>query len=146
MVIRKHCYILYHALMHLSIQIDDSILFSAVIDIILMWKARKTMPFYVKIRYVLKVLSAAAWVIILPVTYAYSWKNPPGLGQTIKKWFGSSPSSPSLFIMAILIYLSPNILSVLLFVFPLIRRVLERSNNKIVLFLMWWSQVCKVLL
>ncbi|KAI9402179.1 hypothetical protein POPTR_001G230000v4 [Populus trichocarpa] len=126
----------------LSIFITSTILNfgQAVIDIILMWKARKTMPFYVKIRYVLKVLSAAAWVIILPVTYAYSWKNPPGLGQTIKKWFGSSPSSPSLFIMAILIYLSPNILSVLLFVFPLIRRVLERSNNKIVLFLMWWSQ------
>ena len=120
--------------------------FPAVIDIILLWKARKTMQLYVKIRYVLKVISAAAWVIILPVTYAYSWKNPPGLGQTIKKWFGNSPSSPSLFIMAILIYLSPNILSTLLFVFPFIRRILERSNNKIVLFLMWWSQVYKSLL
>ncbi|KAJ6755471.1 LYST-INTERACTING PROTEIN LIP5 DOPAMINE RESPONSIVE PROTEIN DRG-1 [Salix purpurea] len=126
----------------LSIFITSAILNfgQAVIDIILMWKARKTMQLYVKIRYVLKVISAAAWVIILPVTYAYSWKNPPGIGQTIKKWFGNSPSSPSLFIMAILIYLSPNILSTLLFVFPFIRRILERSNNKIVLFLMWWSQ------
>uniref|UniRef100_A0A6N2KJI9 1,3-beta-glucan synthase n=2 Tax=Salix viminalis TaxID=40686 RepID=A0A6N2KJI9_SALVM len=126
----------------LSIFITSAILNfgQAVIDIILMWKARKTMQLYVKIRYVLKVISAAAWVIILPVTYAYSWKNPPGIGQTIKRWFGNSPSSPSLFIMAILIYLSPNILSTLLFVFPFIRRILERSNNKIVLFLMWWSQ------
>ncbi|KDP20385.1 hypothetical protein JCGZ_05268 [Jatropha curcas] len=99
----------------LSIFITSAILTfaQAVIDIILSWKARWTMPFYVKLRYILKVLSAAAWVIILPVTYAYSWKNPPGLGQTIKKWFGNSPSSPSLFILAILIYLSPNMLSAL---------------------------------
>lgn len=116
---------------------------AAVADIILMWKARQTMPFYVKIRYILKVISAAAWVIILPVTYAYSWKNPPGLGQTIKKWFGNSPSSPTLFIMAIFIYLAPNILSTILFLFPFIRRFLEQSNYKIVMFLMWWSQVCK---
>ncbi|CAK7331752.1 unnamed protein product [Dovyalis caffra] len=90
----------------LSIFITSAILnfVQAGIDIILMWKARKTMPLYVKTRYVLKVLSAAAWVIILPVTYAYSWKNPPGFGQTIKKWF------------------------------------LERSNFKIVMFMMWWSQ------
>lgn len=115
--------------------------FAAVIDVILSWKARQTMPFYVKLRYILKVLSAAAWVIVLPVTYAYSWKNPPGLGQTIKKWFGNSPSSPSLFILAILIYLSPNMLSSLLFLFPLVRRLLERSNYKIVMLIMWWSQV-----
>lgn len=101
------------------------------------------MPFYVKVRYILKVLSAAAWIVILPVTYAYSWKNPPGLGKTIKRWFGNSPSSPSLFIMAILIYLSPNILSTLLFLFPFVRRFLERSNNKIVMLLMWWSQVSR---
>ncbi|XP_048231950.1 callose synthase 1 isoform X2 [Ricinus communis] len=126
----------------LSIFITSAILnfAQAVIDIILSWKARKTMPFYVKLRYILKVLSAAAWVIILPVTYAYSWKNPPGFGQTIKKWFGNSASSPSLFILAILIYLSPNILSALLFLFPMVRRLLERSNYKIVMLVMWWSQ------
>lgn len=101
------------------------------------------MSFYVKLRYILKALLAAAWVVVLPVTYAYSWKNPPGFAQTIKSWFGNSPSSPSLFIMAVLIYLSPNMLSTLLFLFPSIRRVLERSNYKIVMLMMWWSQVCR---
>lgn len=99
------------------------------------------MSFYVKLRYILKAFLAAAWVVVLPVTYAYSWKNPPGFAQTIKSWFGNSPSSPSLFIMAVLIYLSPNMLSTLLFLFPFIRRVLERSNYKIVMLMMWWSQV-----
>ncbi|KAM7266626.1 hypothetical protein ACFE04_004523 [Oxalis oulophora] len=112
----------------------------AILDIILNWKTRHSMSFYVKLRYILKAISAAAWVIVLPVTYAYSWKNPPGFAQTIKNWFGNSPSFPSLFILAVLIYLAPNMLSSLLFLFPFIRRFLERSNSKILMLVMWWSQ------
>ncbi|GMP41984.1 hypothetical protein CsSME_00011891 [Camellia sinensis var. sinensis] len=112
----------------------------AVLDIIMSWKARHSMSLHVKLRYILKAVSAAAWVIILPVTYAYSLKNSPGFAQTIRSWFGNSSSSSSLFISAVLIYLSPNILSALLFLFPFIRRYLERSDYKIVMLIMWWSQ------
>jgi callose synthase len=113
---------------------------AAILDIVLSWKARQSMSIYVKLRYILKAVSAAAWVIVLPVTHAYSWKNPPGFVQTIKSWFGNNPSSHSLFIFAVLIYFSQNMLSTVLFLFPFIRRFLERSNNKIVMLLMWWIQ------
>ncbi|KAK6164246.1 hypothetical protein DH2020_001110 [Rehmannia glutinosa] len=113
----------------------------AILDVILNWKARRSMSFHVKLRYIFKVVSAAAWVIILPVTYAYTWENPPGFAQTIKSWFGNSSSSPSLFILAVVIYLSPNMLAVLLFLFPFIRRFLESSNYKIVMLMMWWAQI-----
>ncbi|KAF9621111.1 hypothetical protein IFM89_016605 [Coptis chinensis] len=112
----------------------------AVLDLILSWKARRSMSFQVKLRYILKALSAAAWVIILPVTYAYTWENPPEFALKIRKWFGNSPSSPTLYILAIVIYLSPNMLAGLLFLFPFIRRFLERSNYRIVMLMMWWSQ------
>ncbi|KAG6630069.1 callose synthase 3-like [Carya illinoinensis] len=112
----------------------------AVLDVILSWKARWSMSFHVRLRYILKVVSAAAWVIVLPVTYAYTWENPPGFAQTIKSWFGNSSSAPSLFILAVVLYLSPNMLAALLFLFPFIRRFLERSNYKIVMLMMWWSQ------
>lgn len=115
---------------------------AAVLDVILSWKARRSMSFHVKLRYILKVVSAAAWVIILPVTYAYTWENPPGFAQTIKSWFGNNSNSPSLFILAAVIYLSPNMLAAILFLFPFIRRFLERSNYRIVMLMMWWSQVC----
>ncbi|KAI3444935.1 hypothetical protein Pfo_001600 [Paulownia fortunei] len=126
----------------LSIFITAAILklAQAVLDIIMSWKARMSMSLHVKLRYILKVVSAAAWVIVLPVTYAYSWKNPTGFAQTIKNWFGNGHGSPSLFIIAVLIYLSPNMLSTLLFLFPFIRRYLERSDYKIVRLMMWWSQ------
>lgn len=113
----------------------------AVLDIIMSWKARMSMSLHVKLRYILKVVSAAAWVIVLPVTYAYSWKNPSGFAQTIKGWVGGGGSgSPSLFIIAVFIYLSPNMLSALLFLFPFIRRYLERSDYRLVRLMMWWSQ------
>ncbi|KAL7199262.1 hypothetical protein ACSBR2_021531 [Camellia fascicularis] len=112
----------------------------AVLDFVLSWKARQSMSLYVKLRYILKVVSAAAWVIILPITYAYTWENPPGFAQTIKSWFGNNSNSPSLFILAIVIYLSPNMLAALLFLFPFIRRFLERSNFRVVMLMMWWSQ------
>lgn len=114
---------------------------AAILDVILSWKARKTMSFHVQLRYILKVITAAAWVIILPVSYAYGLKNPSGFAQTMKNWLGSGPGSSSVFIMAVVLYLSPNMLCVLLFLFPWFRRFLERSNHMIFKFLMWWAQV-----
>ena len=115
---------------------------TAVLDVILSWKAQWSMSLYVKLRYILKVVSAAAWVIVLSVTYAYTWDNPPGFAQTIKSWFGSGgSSSPSLFILAVVVYLSPNMLAAIFFLIPFIRRHLERSNYRIVMLMMWWSQV-----
>ena len=121
-------------------------IFAAVLDLILSWKARRSMSPFVRLRYVLKAVSAAAWVIVLPVTYAFSWKNPGGFAQTIRGWFGNGPTSSSLFILAIVIYLSPNMLSALLFMFPFFRWHLERSNYRIMMLMMWWSQVCKLTL
>ncbi|KAL9407347.1 hypothetical protein Peur_004319 [Populus x canadensis] len=113
----------------------------AILDVILNWKARQIMSFHVKLRFILKVVSAAAWVVVLPVTYAYTWDDkPPGFAQTIKGWFGNGFSSPSLFILAVVIYLAPNMLAAVLFLFPFIRRFLERSNYRIVMLMMWWSQ------
>ncbi|PUZ78420.1 hypothetical protein GQ55_1G451200 [Panicum hallii var. hallii] len=126
----------------LSIFITAAILklCQAILDIILSWKARKNMSLVVKLRYILKLLSAAAWVVILPVTYAYTWENPTGLARTIKSWLGDGQNQPSLYILAVVVYLAPNMLSAMLFLFPVIRRALERSNLKVVTFMMWWSQ------
>lgn len=95
----------------------------------------------VRLRYILKVFSAAVWVIILPITYAYTWENPTGLARSIKSWVGNGQSQPSLYIVAVIVYLSPNVLSILLFVFPFLRQFLESLDYKIVMLMMWWSQV-----
>jgi len=117
------------------------LMWAAILDVILNWKAQRSMSMHAKLRYILKVVSGAAWVIVLSVTYAYTWDNPPGFAQSIQSWFGSNSHSPSMFILAVVVYLSPNMLAAILFLFPLIRRFLERSNYRIVMLMMWWSQV-----
>ncbi|KAL9277670.1 hypothetical protein ACSQ67_025009 [Phaseolus vulgaris] len=39
----------------------------AILDVILSWKSQWSMSMHVKLRYILKVVSAAAWVIVLSV-------------------------------------------------------------------------------
>lgn len=113
----------------------------AVLDIIFNWKARNSMDFTVKLRYILKFLSGVAWAVVLPVCYALTWENPSGFGRTIKNWFGgNSRNRPSLYIVAVAIYLAPNMLATLLFLFPFIRRSLEKSHNFVINLIMWWSQ------
>lgn len=114
---------------------------TAILDLVFGWKARRSMSFAVKLRYVLKLISAAAWVVILPVTYAYTWENPTGLARTIKSWLGDGQNQPSLYILAVVIYMAPNILASMLFLFPFMRRFLESSNVKVITIMMWWSQV-----
>jgi len=114
---------------------------AAILDVILSCKSQWSMSMHVKLGYILKVVSAAAWVIVLSVSYAYTWENPPRFAQTIQSWFGSNSNSPSFFIMVVVVYLSPNMLAAMLFLFPLIHRFLERSNYRIVMLMMWWSQV-----
>ncbi|KAM3316109.1 hypothetical protein ACQJBY_034311 [Aegilops geniculata] len=126
----------------LSIFITSSILNlgKATLDIIFNWRARRTMEFMVKLRYVLKFILAAMWVVLLSVTYAYTWEKPTGIIRTIKNWFGNGPDQPSLFIIAVVVYLLPDMLAALLFALPLLRRKLEGSDYKLMRLIMWWSQ------
>lgn len=120
---------------------NNSLLFTATLDIIFNWKARRTMEFAVKLRYVLKFTMAALWVVLLLVTYAYTWENPTGIIRIIKSWFGNGRNHPPLFVVSVVIYLSPSMLSAILFLLPCLSRSLESSDFKLVRLIMWWSQV-----
>eukprot|EP00249_Psilotum_nudum_P020969 c27917_g2_i1 orf=518-4456(+) len=126
----------------LSIFITAAILrlLQAILDIAFMFKAYRSMKFTDVLRYILKVLVAVAWVIILPVCYAHTWENPTGLIGTVKGWLGHRWKSPSLYVSAVVIYLIPNALGIILFLLPMLRRWIEQSNWRIVQLLLWWSQ------
>ncbi|XP_059074532.1 callose synthase 3 [Cryptomeria japonica] len=125
----------------LSIFITAAILklLQAILDIVLSWRARQSMKKREILRYILKVLVAAAWVIILPSCYVHSWDNPTGLFRSLKNWVGEW-KSPSLYIFAVVIYLLPNALSALLFLLPMVRRYVESSNWRVFTILTWWQQ------
>lgn len=125
----------------LSIFITAAILrlIQAIVDIVLSFKAWRSMKYTDMLRYILKVVVAIAWVIVLPVCYAQTWGSTTGLKSIFDNWLGKS-KSPSLYITAILVYLAPNALGALMFLLPILRRHIEQSDNTVVKLLLWWAQ------
>ncbi|XP_048541404.1 callose synthase 3-like isoform X2 [Triticum urartu] len=125
-----------------SIFTTDAILklFQSILGIVLSWKARRSMAFAVKLRYILKLLSSAAWVIILTVTYAYIWENPTGLGRKLTARLSDGRKHPTLYVHAVMIYLAPNMLAAILLFSPEFGRFLENSSIRVIRLMMWWSQ------
>lgn len=113
--------------------------FAATLDIILSWYAWKSLKFTQILRYILKFIVAAFWVVVLPIGYSRSVLNPTGLVRYFST-LGGNWRNQSFYNYCVAIYLIPNILAVLIFLLPPLRRTMERSNWRIVTLLMWWSQ------
>ncbi|KAL6607973.1 hypothetical protein ACP70R_041036 [Stipagrostis hirtigluma subsp. patula] len=111
----------------------------ATLELVLTWKAWRSLECSQMIRYVLKFAMSVAWLIILPTTYSSSIQNPTGLVKFFSNWIGNVQNE-SIYNFAVALYMLPNILSALFFIFLPIRRALERSNSRIVRFFLWWTQ------
>ncbi|XP_004499983.1 callose synthase 7 [Cicer arietinum] len=109
------------------------------IDIILVWNALGNMKFTQLLRYFLKFVAAAVWVVVLPVCYSSSLQNPTGLIQFVTHWAGDW-GSQYLYTYVVALYMIPNIVAAMLFFLPPMRRTLERSNMRIITLIMWWAQ------
>jgi callose synthase len=127
----------------LSIFITASILrlIQAFLDIVFGYHAFRSIKLFGELRLVLKLLTSAAWLIILTICYVRTWDNPQGLIGEIQSWLGKSWESSYLYIAAVLLYLLPNFVGACFFLFPMIRRWIESSNWTVVRVLLWWSQV-----
>lgn len=125
----------------LSIFITAAILHfvRAILDIILSLNAWGSMKFSQIFRYLLKLVVAAFWAVLMPVAYARSIQNPTGLVRFFST-LGGSWENQSLYNYCVAIYLIPNILAAILFLFPSLRRTMERSNMRLVILLLWWAQ------
>ncbi|KAK8274813.1 hypothetical protein V6Z12_D10G096300 [Gossypium hirsutum] len=125
----------------LSIFITSAVLnlFEAVLDVALTFNAWRSFEFNQILRYLLKLIMGAIWVVILPIGYSISVKNPTGVIEFLKHWTGNMQNQ-SLYNYLIVLYLIPDLLATVLFVLPLLRKKLELSNWRIVTLVMWWNQ------
>ncbi|GAB2285087.1 Callose synthase 7 [Dionaea muscipula] len=114
-------------------------LLQAALDIILSWKAWGSLKISQILRYLLKFSSAVLWAVVLPIGYSSSIENPNGLVKFFRSWDGDWRNQ-SFYNYALAIYMLPNILAVVLFFFPSLRKFMERSNWSIIRLLMWWAQ------
>ncbi|KAF3792492.1 Callose synthase 5 [Nymphaea thermarum] len=115
-------------------------LLQGVLDFILNFPGYHRRKFTVLLRNMLKILVSLAWVVILPLCYIRSLKNSPAFIEELQTWLRETKDVPPLYIFAVIIYLLPNLLAAILFIFPMLRRWIENSDWHIIRFLLWWSQ------
>ncbi|KAF1893229.1 hypothetical protein Lal_00001675 [Lupinus albus] len=114
-------------------------LLQSILDMALNFPGFHRWRFTDALRSFLKIIGSLFWVILLPLLYAHSVQSIP---DSIKKLISFIPTKGSipLYILAVALYLLPNLLAAVFFLFPMLRRWIENSDWHIVRFLLWWSQ------
>uniref|UniRef100_A0A803KX00 1,3-beta-glucan synthase n=1 Tax=Chenopodium quinoa TaxID=63459 RepID=A0A803KX00_CHEQI len=116
-------------------------LLQSVLDIIINLPMKRRWMFMDVTRSVLKIIVSLAWAVALSLFYVHSFNVAPQQIRDVLSFLGQLKGVPALYIMAVVLYCLPNILSAALFLFPMLRRFIENSDWLIIRFLMWWSQI-----
>ncbi|KAI3924716.1 hypothetical protein MKW92_041149 [Papaver armeniacum] len=112
----------------------------SVLDFILNFPGYHRWRFADVLRNLLKIVVSLGWAVALPICYMQSFSVAPERIKDMLTWFPQVKGIPALYIMAVAVYLLPNILASALFIFPMLRRWIENSDWPIIRFLLWWSQ------
>lgn len=114
---------------------------SGLLDLILNFPGYHRWRFSDVLRNVLKLIVSFAWVIVLPICYVQSSNYSPVDVKGILPFLPKQSGIPPLYLLAVALYLLPNLLAACLFLFPMLRRWIENSDWHIIRLLLWWSQV-----
>ncbi|KAK1403845.1 1,3-beta-glucan synthase [Heracleum sosnowskyi] len=113
----------------------------SVLDLILNFPGYHRWKFADVLRNFLKVIISLAWSVVIPVCYFIpSDKVNIGSFRSYLSNYNQLESIPQLYILVVCLYLVPNALAALLFIFPMLRRWIENSDWLIIRLLLWWSQ------
>lgn len=130
------------SIMVLSISSDFlDFFFLGILDLVLNFPGYHRWKFTDVLRNLLKIIVSLAWTVILPLFYVHSFKGAPDQIKDMLSFLKQINGVPPLYILAVAVYLLPNLLAAALFVFPMLRRWIENSDWHIIRFLLWWSQV-----
>ncbi|KAH0850661.1 hypothetical protein HID58_095349 [Brassica napus] len=113
----------------------------SILDIILNFPGFHRWKFTEILRNILKIAVSLAWCVVLPLCDAQSNSSAPGM---LKQWISFLPRDvkgvPPLHILAVALCLLPNVLTAIMFIFPMLRRWIENSDWHIIRLHVWWSQ------
>lgn len=115
-----------------------SILLTGILDFVLNFPGHHRWRFMNVLRNILKILVSLSWATALPFFYFNKQIDLPV--KNLTKWLSQMGGSP-LYITLVVVYLLPNLLAGILFIFPMLRRWIENSDWHVVRLLLWWSQV-----
>ncbi|KAK4369795.1 hypothetical protein RND71_009270 [Anisodus tanguticus] len=113
----------------------------SILDLVLNFPGYHRWKFTDVLRNVLKIIVSLAWSIILPLFYVQESNSE--LFTQIRNsltFLDKMKGIPPLYLMAVAVYLLPNLLTAALFIFPMLRRWIENSDWLVVRLFLWWSQ------
>lgn len=114
-----------------------------ILDFVLNFPGYHRWKFNDVLRNILKIIVSLAWSIALPICYLHQNKKVAfSQFRDVLSFLNRFKGIPPLYLMAVCLYLLPNLLAAALFIFPMLRRWIENSDWLIIRFLLWWSQVC----
>ncbi|KAL4347308.1 hypothetical protein GQ457_17G019710 [Hibiscus cannabinus] len=112
-----------------------------VLDLALNFPGYHRWKFTDVLRNVLKIIVSIAWIIILPLFYVRELSFVPENVKDMLSFLNQVKGVSPLYIMAVALYLLPNLLTAVLFIFPMLRRWIENSDWHFNRLLLWWSQI-----
>ncbi|KAI4310785.1 hypothetical protein MLD38_035735 [Melastoma candidum] len=112
----------------------------SILDLCLNFPGYHRWKFSDVLRNLMKIIVSLAWLVLLPLCYLQSNAIEPNELKRLLSFLPEVEGIPPLYFMAVGLYLLPNVLAAVLFIFPMFRRWIENSDWHIVRFLMWWSQ------
>ncbi|KAF7840107.1 callose synthase 5 [Senna tora] len=112
----------------------------SILDLILNFPGYHRWRFSDLLRNILKIIISLAWAIVLPLFYVNSFHSAPQSIKNLLSFAKEIKGIPPLYIIAVALYMLPNLLAAVLFLFPMLRRWIENSDWHIVRLLLWWSQ------
>nr|XP_025680306.1 callose synthase 5-like [Arachis hypogaea] len=129
-----------------SIFITASILrlLQSILDLLLNFPGYHRWKFTDVLRNILKVIVSLCWTIILSAFYVHAIKGSPQALKQLLSFLDKIEGIPPLYLFAVALYMLPNLLAAILFLFPMLRRWIENSDWHIVRLFLWWSQIIYV--
>ncbi|XVE83338.1 hypothetical protein DITRI_Ditri16bG0080900 [Diplodiscus trichospermus] len=115
-------------------------LLQSVLDLVLNFPGYHRWKFTDVMRNILKIIVSLIWVIVLPLFYVRAFSFAPERLKNVLSFLRQVKGISPLYILAVVLYLFPNILAAALFIFPMLRRWIENSDWHIIRLLLWWSQ------
>ncbi|XVF14888.1 hypothetical protein REPUB_Repub09cG0099600 [Reevesia pubescens] len=109
----------------------------SVLDLFLNFPGYHRWKFTDVMRNILKTIVSLAWVIILPLFYVRALSFAPDRLKDVLSFLPQVKGASPLYIMAVALYLVPNLLAAALFIFPMLRRWIENSDWHVIRLLLW---------
>ncbi|XP_021727691.1 callose synthase 12-like [Chenopodium quinoa] len=108
----------------------------SLLDIGMQYRLVSRETLTVGVRMLLKCVTSAVWAIVFGTFYAKIWTQ----RNNNRGWSGAAERQIINFLLAVAVFVLPEVLALVLFIIPWVRNFVEETNWKIFYMITWWFQ------